>query len=275
MRTAPVCPRSPSRTPAIIHPRPSERMSDMPSSIVWFRHDLRLADNPALIAGLGSGRAVVPLYVLDEETEGRAPARGCFTMVAAPQPAGAGRLAARLGSRLIVRRGPAERVLADLAAEVDAQAVYWNRIYDQGSRERDARLKQAFMARGVAAESLKANLLFEPWEVKTLGGEPFKVFTPFWRGLPRPGPRPSGRCPRRATCRHLMPGRRATRSPRCDCCRARPTGRAVSAPPGRPARRPRLIGWRSFLDGALANYREARPAGHRRHLADVAAPGVR
>ena len=102
-----------------------------------------------------------------------------------------------LGSRLIVRRGPAEQVLADVAAEVDAQAVYWNRIYDQGSRERDARLKQAFMARGVAAESLKANLLFEPWEVKTLGGEPFKVFTPFWRacrGLasperPLPAPR--------------------------------------------------------------------------------------
>ena len=56
----------------------------MPSSIVWFRNDLRLADNPALIAGLGSGRAVVPLYVLDEETDGVRPpapprAGGCTT----------------------------------------------------------------------------------------------------------------------------------------------------------------------------------------------------
>ena len=39
----------------------------MSSSIVWFRNDLRLADNPALIAGLGSGRAVVPVYVMDVE----------------------------------------------------------------------------------------------------------------------------------------------------------------------------------------------------------------
>ena len=46
----------------------------MPSSIVWFRNDLRLADNPALVAGLGSGHPVVPVYVLDEETEGHAPA---------------------------------------------------------------------------------------------------------------------------------------------------------------------------------------------------------
>ena len=140
----------------------------------------------------------MPLYVLDEEAEGVRPpgAASRWWLHHSLQALDASLRA--LGSRLIVRRGPAERVLADLAAEVDTQAVYWNRIYDQGSRERDARLKQAFMARGVAAESLKANLLFEPWEVKTpLGGEPFKVFTPFWRacrGLasperPLPAPR--------------------------------------------------------------------------------------
>ncbi|MGL1493951.1 deoxyribodipyrimidine photo-lyase, partial [Vibrio parahaemolyticus] len=41
-----------------------------------------------------------------------------------------------LGSRLILRRGPAERVITELAAECGADAVYWNRVYDQGSRER-------------------------------------------------------------------------------------------------------------------------------------------
>ena len=45
-------------------------MPTMSASIVWFRNDLRLADNPALIAALGSGRPVVPVYVLDAETEG-------------------------------------------------------------------------------------------------------------------------------------------------------------------------------------------------------------
>ena len=85
----------------------------MPSSIVWFRNDLRLADNPALIAGLGSGRAVVPLYVLDEETEGVRPpgAASRWWLHHSLQALDASLRA--LGSRLIVRRGPAERVLAD------------------------------------------------------------------------------------------------------------------------------------------------------------------
>src|SRR5262249_39457585 len=51
----------------------------------------------------------------------------------------------------------------------------------QGSRERDGRLKKSLPSRGVAAESFKGSLLFEPWEVKTLEGQAFKVFTPFWR----------------------------------------------------------------------------------------------
>ena len=55
-----------------------------------------------------------------------------------------------------------------------------------------------------------------------------------------------------------MPGRRAIRSPRCGCCRARPTGRAASARPGRPAKPRLLIGSTSFLDETLASYREAR-----------------
>src|SRR5258707_12855756 len=119
-------------------------MSDMPCSIVWFRNDLRLADNPALIAGVGSGRAVVPLFVLDEETEGVRPpgAASRWWLHHSLQALDASLRA--LGSRLIVRRGPAEQVLADVAAEMDAQAVYWNRVYDHGPRARDHRFKQPY-----------------------------------------------------------------------------------------------------------------------------------
>ena len=162
----------------------------MPSSIVWFRNDLRLADNPALIAGLGSGHPVVPVYVLDEETEGTRPPGAAARWWLHHSLQSLDAFLHALGSRLSLRRGPAEQVIAALAAECDARTVYWNRVYDQGSRERDTRLKQALSQRGVAAESLKANLLFEPWEVTTQSGAPFKVFTAFWRAcrsLPSPG----------------------------------------------------------------------------------------
>ncbi len=229
----------------------------MSASIIWFRNDLRLADNPALIASLGSGRAVLPVYVLDEETEGLRPLGAASRWWLHHSLLSLDASLRKLGSRLILRRGPAERVVAELAAESEAEAIYWNRIYDQGARARDARLKQFFTGRGTIAESFKANLLFEPWEVKTLAREPFKVFTPFWRAcrnlaspdMPLPAPR-------------ALPA--PARWPESDSLadwRLLPTapdwagGLRASWTPGEAAAAARLT---DFLDDALARYRQAR-----------------
>ena len=229
----------------------------MSVSIVWFRNDLRLGDNPALLAGLGSGRTVVPVYVLDEETDGVRPPGAASRWWLHHSLQSLDASLRILSSRLILRRGPAEQVIASLAAETGAEVVYWNRIYDQGSRERDARLRAALGERGVRAESLKANLLFEPWEVKTLSGEPFKVFTPFWRtcrGLPSPGhPLPA---PKSLRIPGLWPSSDALAS-----WRLLPTspdwagGLRASWTPGEPGALFRLT---TFLDDALEHYRQAR-----------------
>ena len=229
----------------------------MSVSIVWFRNDLRLGDNPALLAGLGSGRTVVPVYVLDEETDGVRPPGAASRWWLHHSLQSLDASLRILSSRLILRRGPAEQVIASLAAETGAEVVYWNRIYDQGSRERDARLRAALGQRGVRAESLKANLLFEPWEVKTLSGEPFKVFTPFWRtcrGLPSPGhPLPA---PKSLPIPGLWPSSDALAS-----WRLLPTspdwagGLRASWTPGEPGALFRLT---TFLDDALEHYRQAR-----------------
>ncbi len=229
----------------------------MPASLVWFRNDLRLADNPALIAGLGSGRPVVPVYVLDEETEGLRPAGAASRWWLHHSLHALDASLRALGSRLIVRRGRAERVIEDLAADCDASAIYWNRAYDQGSRERDARLKQTFNRRGVVAEGLKGNLLFEPWEVMTSGGSAFKVFSAFWRacrGLPAPGtPLPAPRAlpappdwpsSDRATDWRLLPSAPDWSG-----------GLGATWSPGEAAAALRLM---AFLDDALASYRMER-----------------
>ena len=175
---------------------------DNAPSILWFRQDLRLSDNPALAAAAARGAPLLPVYVLDDETP------GCWA------PGGAGRwwlhhsltaLAADLdglGRPLVLRRGPAERVILELAAEVGAGGVFWNRCYEPFAIARDTRIKAALQARGLAAESGNAALLFEPWVPKTQSGSPFKVFTPFWRQLlgreapvaplPRPAALPGG-----------------------------------------------------------------------------------
>jgi deoxyribodipyrimidine photo-lyase len=229
----------------------------MPSSIVWFRNDLRLADNPALIAALGSGRPVVPVFVLDEETEGVRPPGAASRWWLHHSLQSHDALLHALGSRLVLRRAPAEQAIAELAAECDAEAVYWNRIYDQGSRERDTRLKQTLAQRGVRAESLKANLLFEPWEVKTRVGEPFKVFTAFWRAcraLPSPGqPLPAPK--------HLPAPESWPETDRLASWRLPPAapdwsgGLGASWAPGEAGAITRLM---AFLDEAMTRYREAR-----------------
>ncbi len=161
--------------------------------ILWFRRDLRLSDHPALAAAAQSGRPVLPVFVLDEQAQ---------SLGAAPKwRLGLGleafaRTLGRMGSRLILRRGNPLDVIAALADEVGAGAVYWSRAYDPASIKRDTRIKTALTRKGITARSFAGHLLFEPWTVATKAGRPFRVFTPMWRAVrsrevPAPTPRPA------------------------------------------------------------------------------------
>lgn len=146
--------------------------------LLWFRQDLRLADNPALSAAVASGRPVIPLYILDDDE----PALGGASRWWLHQSLAAlEKSLATHGQRLILRRGPATAVLTSLIGETRADTIHWNRCYEPQAVARDTALKAMLAARGVAVHSQNAALLFEPWTVRTKGGSPFRVFTPFWR----------------------------------------------------------------------------------------------
>ena len=149
-------------------------------AIVWFRRDLRLHDNPALTQALREHDRILPVYVHAPDEE-------------APwSPGGAsswwlhhalGDLDRQLGGRLLLRHGPSLDTLLALCADVGAEAVYWNRLYEPARVQRDTLVKRALRERGVGAYSFGAGYLFEPWEVMNREGKPFRVFTPFWRAL--------------------------------------------------------------------------------------------
>ncbi len=229
----------------------------MSVSIVWFRNDLRLSDNPALIKTLESGHAVVPVFVLDRETDGvRQPGAATRWWLHYSLHALDASLR-RLGSRLVLRRGPAEKVLGDLAMDCGAVSVFWNRAYDRGSRERDMRLKKALAERGLAVGSFKANLLFEPWEITSRTGDSFKVFTPFWRACRAASP-PATPLP----APDALPAPAAwPASEPLASWRLLPTapdwagGIRAAWTPGENSAKQRLT---QFLDDALEDYRDAR-----------------
>lgn len=150
-------------------------------SIVWFRQDLRLSDNPALSAALLRGAPVIPVYIWTPEEEG-AWAPGAASRWWLHQSLM--KLSAALehhGSRLIVRRDNSELALDTLIAETGAGAVLWNRRYEPEIIARDSTLKGNLRAGGLKTESFNGSLLFEPGAIRTSAGEPFRVFTPFWK----------------------------------------------------------------------------------------------
>ncbi|UFU06928.1 cryptochrome/photolyase family protein [Ruania halotolerans] len=150
-------------------------------TLLWLRNDLRLADNPALRSAVDRGEGVVVLYVFDEVTPGVRPLGGASRWWLHHSLAElADRLAER-GGRLVLRRGAAADVVPAVVAESRAGAVTWNRRYGRGSRDADAALKTALGEDGLQVESFQANLLVEPWTIRTGSGTPYQVFTPFWR----------------------------------------------------------------------------------------------
>jgi deoxyribodipyrimidine photo-lyase len=150
---------------------------ERPPTLVWLRQDLRLADNPALLAAEGP---VIPVYILDE-TPGVEPLGGASRWWLDKSLAALGADLEALGSRLILRKGPAGEVLQALIAETGAAAVHWNRLYDAGSIARDKTIKAELTDEGVTRRSFNASLLNEPWEIANGSGGPYKVYTPFWR----------------------------------------------------------------------------------------------
>lgn len=158
-------------------------------SIVWFRQDLRLADNPALAHAASKG-AVLPVYILDESAEARAIGGASRWWLHHSLAA----LAVSLGGLVILRGDPRDH-LPKLARETQAQCVCWNRCYEPYAIARDTQIKRRLTRDGIDVASFNGSLLFEPWTVQTKDGGPYKVYSR-WRAclqlpleVPQPAPR--------------------------------------------------------------------------------------
>ncbi len=153
----------------------------MSATLVWLRDDLRLDDNPALAEAAALRTPLTVVYVLDEESPGIRPLGGAVKWWLHHSLAGLAAALEATGSRLVLRRGPAARIIQDLAVETSADTLLWNRRYGGPERAVDAGLKSWATDEGMNATSFQANLMFEPWTVRTGSGGPYKVFTPFWK----------------------------------------------------------------------------------------------
>jgi deoxyribodipyrimidine photo-lyase len=152
-----------------------------PPAIVWLRQDLRLADNPALVAACRRGGPVVPVFIWAPEEEGIWPSGSASRWWLHQSLEQLGAAFDTAGSELVIRRGSSSIELRRVAEATGAKAVFWNRRYDPSSIARDRKAEEALRAAGLHTESFNAGLLHEPGTIQNKAGRPFQVFTPFWR----------------------------------------------------------------------------------------------
>ncbi len=212
-------------------------------AVMWFRRDLRLRDNPALLAAVADHAAVVPLFVVDPALWGPAgPVRRAY--LARSLRALDAELHQRRG-RLVVRHGDPVRVLPAVAAEVGATSVHASADYGPYGRTRDERVAEALAQGGPALEVTGSPYAVPPGEVLTKDGTGYQVFTPFARAWTDHGWPPPAELPRGTSWLDLAGG------PVPDA----PTPDGVRLPEAGERAASRT--WEGFLD-RVADYDEAR-----------------
>lgn len=152
---------------------------------MWFREDLRLADNPALTAAVEAGDKIICLFIQETGVDGARALGGAAKWWLHKSLAALAERIEERGGVLTLRRGDPRKIILALATETGAAAVFWNRRYDANGIETDKDIKASLKEAGIKAESHNGRLLTEPWEIQTNTGSYYKVFTPYWKAVRR------------------------------------------------------------------------------------------
>jgi deoxyribodipyrimidine photo-lyase len=152
--------------------------------ILWLRQDLRLKDNPALVAA--SSYPILPIYINDTTATYQTGSASRWWLHHSLK-----KLQDSLKGNLSFYQGDPQEVLLNLLQRFSVQGVYWNRCYEPFQIDRDKKIKTSLKMKGLDIKSFNGSLLFEPWDVLKNDGSPYKVFTPFYKNgcLSRPAPR--------------------------------------------------------------------------------------
>ncbi|KAK6116140.1 hypothetical protein DH2020_008409 [Rehmannia glutinosa] len=149
-------------------------------SIVWFRRDLRVEDNPALAAGVRAG-AVVAVFIWAPEEEGHYYPGRVSRWWLKQSLSHLDISLKSLGTSLVTKRSTdSVSSLLEVIKLTGAKQLFFNHLYDPISLVRDHRAKELLTAAGIAVRSFNADLLYEPWEVNDQEGRPFTTFAGFW-----------------------------------------------------------------------------------------------
>lgn len=159
-------------------------MSEVSPTILWIRKDFRIQDNSALYQAIEAGGPVIPVYIwAPDEAKHWVPGGASKWWLHKSIEAFAEQWEA-LGGKLILRQGNSSlEVLQDLIDSTGATRVYWNRRYEPDLRKVDSVIKRTLREASVDVRSFNSCLLNEPHTTSTGTGQPYKVYTPYWKSV--------------------------------------------------------------------------------------------
>jgi deoxyribodipyrimidine photo-lyase len=174
-------------------------------SLVWFRSDLRLEDNPALFHACRDSAAGLIAVFLISSNQWRSHDWGARKIAYVLQSLESlGHDLAAIGIPLVIEEAPgfsdAPMALERLLERHRCKALYFNREYEFNEAARDELLESRLRSQGIEVRAFDDQMIVEPGTIRTQKGEPYSVFTPFWRNwskrlenqppapLPRPAP---------------------------------------------------------------------------------------
>jgi deoxyribodipyrimidine photo-lyase len=154
------------------------------SSLVWFRKDLRVKDNEALFSAVSSSDHSICLYIHIPHEEKPWKIGSASKWWLHHSLVELKKSLEKLGTTLHIRTGNSSlSVLQELTSTYNIPRIHWNRQYEPLLIQRDAHIKKVLTDNGVEVFSYSGSLLKEPWEIKNKTGNPYQVFTPFWKEL--------------------------------------------------------------------------------------------
>lgn len=154
----------------------------MANVILLFHRDLRLRDHAALKNASDTGHSIIPLYIHDNTIPEENREGGASLWWLNHSLSELDRALRQRGSRLILRKGSRLTELERIVAETHAEAVFISRRYAPWEERQDQEIAQRL---SVPYRRFRGYLLFEPEDVKTKSGTPFRVFTPFLKPVSR------------------------------------------------------------------------------------------
>ena len=146
-------------------------------NVMWFRQDLRLADNPALSKSLEDGKTL-PIFILDnvnskDHSNGAASKWWLHQSLI--------ELNKSLKNNLCFFVGNPIEILDEINKQYKITNIFWSRCYEPWRIKRDKKIKKYFSGKDINVNTFNGSLLWEPWNITKKDGTPYKVFTPYYR----------------------------------------------------------------------------------------------